>query len=204
MLDQTGRSEAALAASVVMQALDDLRSSSARERSDAWSFLTAERGGWADSRTAWCSLAEGVDGHVLRERALSGRFGPPPEPQPEQPKPARQLRKQLAPRPPSTAEIEEAVLIAIEDCGLDWKTCKSTDVAQAFEAADVRQWNARPFTSSHIGRILTAERERVGLIKPKPPKPAPRPKPTPPRKPAIRIPAALLASASHVPFASRF
>lgn len=43
------------------------------ERSQAWAFLTAHTGAWAESRASWCWVC-GVDPEVIREEAL--RRGP--------------------------------------------------------------------------------------------------------------------------------
>ena len=75
--------ERALAAAVVLLAIEDARcmaaSASSRSgrrpsRSDvsmAWQFLTAARGQWAESRGRWCDAA-GIDPEALRQRILAG------------------------------------------------------------------------------------------------------------------------------------
>lgn len=76
--------EADLAAAVVKQALaDGCRpkisarqtggSASPADRSQAWAFLTATSGAWAESRKLWCGIC-GVDAELLRQEAL--RRGP--------------------------------------------------------------------------------------------------------------------------------
>ena len=77
-------SEQALACAVVEQAMlegcvppDAPRNTRSKgmaaktqERHEAWSFLTAQRGAWADSRAFWCQAAD-VDPDMVRKAALA-------------------------------------------------------------------------------------------------------------------------------------
>ena len=72
--------ERALAAAVILQAIADSQARcdprggiTQAEIAQAWKFLTARVGGWAEMRSAWCGYA-GLDPREVRQRALAGQL----------------------------------------------------------------------------------------------------------------------------------